>query len=176
LPDRPALQRERGGVDDRLVAEVQRAQARLPVERQQPTARADDADAQAVALGEGEGLTEKRAQRVRLADRVSGHEQHAALDAVAEEGAAVAREEVAQVATQLEEGEGVGTVGADEGSGHAALVPRGGPDRRGGGAEEVVCDDEEARQAEQPRADGEPRDAGAERERAVLPEEERGRL
>src|SRR5438093_765153 len=64
-------------------------------------------------LGEDGQLREQLWDRLRRPDRITGHDEHAVLDAIAEEGAAPAGEEVVLVTAELEVGERVGAVRVD---------------------------------------------------------------
>ena len=80
----------------------------------QPLSHADGGDVQAAGLGEDAELAEQARDGVVGADGVARDKQDARLDAVAEEGAAVGAEEVVLVPAELEIGERVGPVAADE--------------------------------------------------------------
>ena len=114
LADRPALEREARGVHDRLVADVDRAQAdRVPVGE----VRARDAqrgDAPGVGVAVAREVGEQRRRGRRVADGIAGDERHAADRAVGEEGRALLVEEVRLVAPQREVGERVAAVALDE--------------------------------------------------------------
>ena len=114
LADRAACEREGAGVHDSLVAEVERAQAELLPQRPEALARAESGDPQAARLGEYAELSQQAWERLVGPDRVTGDQQDAGLDALAEEGAAVGAEEVVLVAAELEVGERVRPVPADE--------------------------------------------------------------
>src|SRR5947209_9696740 len=120
LADRPALQAELAEIDDRLVAEVDRAQAERLVERAELLAGADRAEPQAAGLSECLQLFEQRREGARRTDRIAGEQEHAVLDPVADERLLVGAEEVLLVAAQLEERQRVGAVAADELSGGGA--------------------------------------------------------
>src|SRR5581483_8410257 len=97
LADRAALEAERARVDDGLVSEVERAQADLLVERQQPLRRAERGKAEAAPLGEARRLREEGGDRVVGADGVARDDEDASFASVAEEGAAVGRAEQVRV-------------------------------------------------------------------------------
>jgi hypothetical protein len=71
-------------LDDRLVADVERAEPRVAPERQQRLARAEHGDAEAVHLRERERVAHERGERVRRPHGVARDEQDAPLDPVAE--------------------------------------------------------------------------------------------
>src|ERR1041384_1330857 len=71
VADRPALERERVRVDDRLVAEVERAQPKLRPERKQAFARTDRRETQPARLGEGPQLLQQAGQCLVRADGVA---------------------------------------------------------------------------------------------------------
>ena len=70
----------------------------------------DGRDAEATSFGEDAEAFEQLRDRFRGAHRLSGDEQHAALDPIAEKGPSILCEEVVLVAPQLEVGERVGAV------------------------------------------------------------------
>src|SRR5207237_4920390 len=109
-----AFERELGRADDRLVAEVDRAQAALAVERQELRARAEDRDPPGAVVGEAPEGGEEFRDVAGLADRVAADERAAVHDAVGEERAPARREEVALVAAEREEREAVVAVLANE--------------------------------------------------------------
>src|SRR5436309_1658968 len=96
------------------VSEVERVQAQLTPERQGPLADAESRDVQAARFGEAAQLSEQLRDRLVRSDRITGDEEDARLDAVAEERLPVRAEEVVLVAPELEVGKRVGAVPADE--------------------------------------------------------------
>ena len=114
LANRTALEREPRRLDDRLVTEVEPPESEcLEGGRRRGTDR-DRPEPEPARTRERGRLREERGHGRLGPDRVAGTEQHAALDAIAEERGAVVAEEVLLVAPELEEGEGVVAVPADD--------------------------------------------------------------
>ena len=111
---RPCSEKPRG-LDDGLVADVERAQPGARGDRGEALAGADHADAQARVLGQCAGLREQAGDLRGRPQRVARDQQHAALDSVGEHGTAVGGEQVVQVAAQLEEAQRARAVLADHG-------------------------------------------------------------
>ncbi len=173
LADGPALQRELGRRDDRLVADVERPKALRHAPVAQLAARADHGEAQVVAVGPVHGLGHERAHLGRLADGVAGHQQHPVLDPVADERGACRVPEVLLVGAQLEEAEGVVAVLGHDLAGELALVVAGQLGRGRQRAKRRPDDHHERAQRE--HADGLRHVAKLipERDRRGLPEEHR---
>jgi hypothetical protein len=114
LLDCAALKREPVGRDDRLIADVERAQAGLLVEIQQPVARPHGGHLQPAALGEVQDGAQHARQRVVGAHGIAGQHEHPRRDATAGEAAPVVGEEVAAILAQIEVGQRVLTMSAHE--------------------------------------------------------------
>ena len=114
LADRAAFQAERAGIDDCLVAEIERAQAELLEQRPEWFADTDRGDHEAAGFGEDGELGEQIRDRPGFADGVAGDDEDAAFDPVAEERLPVVAEQVVLVVAQLEVRERVAAVPADE--------------------------------------------------------------
>ena len=99
---------------DRLVADVDRAQAdRVPVG--EVLARdAEHGDAPGVRVAVAREVGQQRGRGRSIADGVAGYERNAADGAIGEEGRALLVEEVRLVAAQREVGQGVAAVALDE--------------------------------------------------------------
>ena len=82
------------GIDDRLVAHVERAQSGLLEERARLRADAERGEPERSLLREVHEDRKQRLDGLLLADRVAGDHEHAALDAVADEGGLFGIEEV----------------------------------------------------------------------------------
>ena len=82
----------------------------------------DRGDAQTTALGKLGQSLEQLGNRLVGADGLSGNDDDAALDAVAEEGAMVGREEVVLVSPELEVGQRVGAVRSHQVAGESAQL------------------------------------------------------
>ena len=114
LANRTAFERELARVDDRLVAEIQRAEPRgAPVLRGR-FARTRHAELQSVRVRERSRLGDQRRQSIVRTNGIARHEKHAALDAIAEKRAPVGAEEVLEIVPQLEAREGVATMFLDD--------------------------------------------------------------
>src|SRR5262249_15615319 len=122
LPDRTAVQREVGGRDHRLVAEVDGLEAELCVIRERLARRARDGDSPALARRDAAELGDEPAPLVAVSDRIAGDEGGAGDNAIREERLAARREEVALVAPKREVREAVGAVLSDERLGTPAFV------------------------------------------------------
>ena len=124
LADRPALEREARRMHDRLVADVDRAQAdRVPVG--EVLARdAEHRHAPGVRVAVPREVGQQRRGGRGVADRIARHERHAADGAVGEEGRALLVEEVRLVAAQREVGERVAAVALDQPARVAAIGRR----------------------------------------------------
>ena len=107
LADRAALEREPCSLDDRLVAEVEAAEAERLERRRGSLAHRHRAEPQAAHLGEGGGLVEERGHGSTRPDGIAGTEHHPTFDAIPEERCTVVGEEVLLVAAELEECERV---------------------------------------------------------------------
>ena len=125
LADRAAFEREAVQLDDRLVAQVDRAQPELLVQRAQLLAGAERAELEAAGVGELADLLEQAGERVTRSDGVAREQQDPVLDRVGHERPPVLVEDVVAVGPQLEERERVGAVGTHEiGSGLAGRRTR----------------------------------------------------
>ena len=171
LADRPALERERPGLDDRLVAQVHRPEPELLPERAHALARAERRDSQAARLGEEAELAQQRRNRLVGADGVARDEEHARLDAVAEEGPSVRAEQVVLVAAELEVGERVVAVPPHELSRRPAKLDSREHPRRGERPEEEIGTPGERDQAGDADRLVEVPELVVEVERADLPEQ-----
>src|SRR5207302_1070118 len=176
LADRPSLQREGTDLDDGLVAEVERVQAELTPEGQGPLAEAERRDVQAARLGEAAQLPEQPRDRLVRSDRITGDEEDARLDAVAEERLPVGAEEVVLVAAELEVGERVGAVPADELPGRVPRFAGRERARRRERAEHEVRAPEQQQQAGHAHGLVDAAELVAEGDRAALPEQRVVRL
>ena len=114
LPDRPALERERGRVDDRLVAVVERVQAVRSVRRERRFRGAEDRDAPAAFVRKRDEAAYERRRSLGRPDRVPGDDRHSTDDPVREERGLVLREEVRLVAAQHEGRQRICTPGGDQ--------------------------------------------------------------
>ena len=114
LSDRTALERERRGVDDRLVAVVQRVQSVCGVDRQPGFGCAEDRDPPVAGASASDEAADERGAFVRRADRIAGDDCDAADDAVGEERRLVVVEEVRLVGAEDERRQRVDAPGLDE--------------------------------------------------------------
>ena len=172
LADRPALEREPLGVDDRLVADVERAQPCLLEDAPSRRAHAERRDPQRALLGERHDRPHQIGDGRRLSDRVARDHHHAALGAVADECRPRRVEQVVLVRAELEEGEGVGPVLVNELRGRMPELGIREIPRRGQRTEQQVGGGQHRQDRDQ--LDGEPglRQLVREAERARLPEEQ----
>ena len=107
LADRAALERERGDVDDRLVAVVERVQPVRRVQRQAALGRAEDRDAPVARVRVLDEPADQLVEALARPDRVARDDRDAADDAVGEERRFVLGEEVRLVGAQHERRERV---------------------------------------------------------------------
>ncbi len=142
VPDRTALERERTGIDDRLVPEVERPEAGLPIERHQVRARAERRCTQPAGRRERARLSHETRELGAGTDRVARHQHDAVRDPVSEERAVVPVEVIVGVLAQLEERERVVTMATDEVDGRPASARSGQVPRSAQRPEEEVGEQE----------------------------------
>jgi hypothetical protein len=114
LANGAALERERRGLDHRLVAVVEGVEPALRVELEAALRGAEDREPPTTLAREGDEAVEERLVGRGRPDRVAGDDRHAADHAVGEERELVVGEEVRLVGPEHERGEGVGAPGRDE--------------------------------------------------------------
>lgn len=122
LADRPAVERERAGMDDRFLAEQQRAKAERAVERELRRACAEDRDSPASGPGGAAKVLDEGGEPPRVADWVPAHQRGSADDPVGQECRSVGREEVVLVPAEREERERVAAVRIDQGTSASPLA------------------------------------------------------
>jgi hypothetical protein len=84
-PHVPAVQGEAPGVDDRLIAVIQRVQPLVPVGLQQPVRRAHDRGAPSAGLRVGQEILQRRPRLLRRTDRVTADQGDTADDPVGDQ-------------------------------------------------------------------------------------------
>src|SRR5438093_1049516 len=94
LADRAAFEREAAGLDDRLVADVEGPEPRLPPERDELFADPARGELQPAALGVRGRLGDEPRQSGGGPDGIAGAEQDTVLDPVGEEGPSLVVEQV----------------------------------------------------------------------------------
>src|SRR5205085_958364 len=113
LADRPSVERELRGPDDRLVAEVHGVEAETAIERNELRTRTERRDPPPCRACDPPELVEQILDLVGLADRVAADERAAVDDAVREERPSGRREQEPLVAAQREVRETVAPLVAD---------------------------------------------------------------
>lgn len=116
LADRPAVEREGAGMDDRFLADLQRTKAERAVQGELRRARAEDRDSPASRPGGAAKVLDEAAERARVADRVSAHQRGSGDDTVGEERRSIGRKEVVLVPAEREECQRVAAVRGDQGT------------------------------------------------------------
>lgn len=124
LANRPALERELAWADDRLLADLERAQAGGAVHGQQLGARARDSDAPATRPRGAREVGQQVGELIAVTDGISADESRSGHNAEGEEGTAAGREEVALVLPQSEEVEASAAVALDERASEVMLFLR----------------------------------------------------
>ena len=114
LADRPAVERERRGLDHCLVAVVERVQAVPRVQAERILRRAEHGDAPAARVRELEEPADELGEPIRRTDRIAGDNRDPADDLVREEPRLVRVEEVRLVTSEDERRERVDPPRGDE--------------------------------------------------------------